>query len=236
MAENTTSKKLTWSGTKEYRTGVSHVALYVKGGDTATSSDYQPGVAWVGVTAINMSPSGAETTSLYADNEKYLSLLSAEEFGFTIEAYAYPEAFASCNGESELSSGLGAFVTQQARTKFGLACRTEIGTSTDNAGTTNADYEIHIFYNCTASPSGQDFATISDSPEAATMSWECTTDNEAGITVGSTPFKGTAHVRIRKTSANATKVAKLEAALFGTDNDDPYLPKLADIVTLMNAT
>lgn len=252
MAE-TTSKKLVWgnAANKRIHTGVKDVILFNKGtNEDNNTSDYKRGVAWDGITAINLSPSGAETTNLYADNNKYLNLVSAEDFGLTIEAYTYPDEFALCNGEKADALGTGStgvdlFVAQQARETFGLAFRTEIGDGNNAAESDGAPFELHLIYNITASPSGTDYSTISDSPEAATMSWECTTIPEA-ITGYN---KKTAHLRIRVTPQNVggtwTIPAKAQAlidALKGKDDSSSstsdgnysYLPTPAGVIALLS--
>lgn len=250
MAE-TTAKKLVWGAANKKRihTGVKDVILFNKGtNEDSHTSDYKRGVAWDGITAINLSPSGAETTNLFADNNKYLNLISAEDLGLTIEAYTYPDEFAICNGEKSdatvTETGTELFVAQQARETFGLAFRTEIGDGNNAAESEGAPFEIHMIYNITASPSGTDYATISDSPEAATMSWECTTVPEAVTGYN----KKTAHLRVRVTPQKSgttwtipTKAQKLLDALYGkddsssstSDGDYSYLPTPAQVITLL---
>lgn len=237
--------KIKWNDNakKEYRTGVKDVALYVKDGTTPQSytTEYNEGKPWYGVTALNLSPEGAEITSLYADNNKYVNLVSAEDLSFTIEAYAYPEEFAICNGEQMAmndNTGIGMYVAQQARKSFGLVFRTEIGNANNAAETSGAAYEIHIIYNATASVSASDFSTINDSPEAITYSWDCSTVPEAV-----TGFdKKTAHLRIRSDKCTANGLTALLNALYGTDGASPqagtpaYLPTPAKVIELLETT
>ena len=198
--------KLTWdeTGKRLYETGVSKGVLY----PIQTGNVYTLGVAWNGLTAVSESPSGAEPNDLYADNIKYLSLRSAEDFGATIEAYTYPDEWMQCDGSAEIATGVVA--GQQSRKMFGLCYRTELGNDTDGV---DHGYKLHLIYAATASPSERSYQTINDSPEAITFSWEITT---APIEVGE-GFKPTACITIDSTKADATKLAALEAILYGTD-------------------
>jgi hypothetical protein len=202
---------LTWDGTGDrfFETGVSKGVLFPVKADG--SGDYDKGIAWNGLTAITESPSGAEATALYADNGKYLSLTSAEEFGATIEAYTYPEEFAKCDGSAALGDGV--MVGQQARTTFGLAYVTQIGNDVDDK---DHGYKIHIIYGCKAAPSERAYATINDSPEAITFSWEVTT-----TPVGVEGLKPTASLVIDSTKVDALDLAAIEAKLFGTTGVSP---------------
>lgn len=213
--------KLVWDQTGErlYETGVKQGVLYVQ---DATGA-YPKGVAWNGLTAVTESPSGAEATPLYADDIKYLNLLSAEEFGATIEAYMYPDEFKACNGEAELASGVS--LGQQKRSAFGLCYKTTVGNDVDG---NDHGYKIHIIYGALAAPSEKAYATINDSPEAITFSWEVTT-----TPVAVDGFKPTASVTIDSTKADATKLAALEAVLYGSDSDEAKLPLPAEIATIM---
>lgn len=217
--------KLVWdaAGERLYETGVKNCALYVMGSD----GKYSKGVAWNGITAITESPSGAEATPLYADDIKYLNLMSAEEFGATIEAYMYPDEFKVCNGEAELADGVA--IGQQARKTFALAYKTTIGNDTEN---NDHGYKIHIVYGCLAAPSERAYATINDSPEAITFSWEVTT-----TPVNVTGAKPTSIVTIDSTKCDKDKLAELEAKLFGGegDNADPTLVLPDEIKTMMTA-
>lgn len=212
--------KLTWdaSGERLYETGVKQGVLYVMG-----STGYGNGVAWNGLTAITESPSGAESTPLYADDIKYLDLRSTEEFGATIEAYTYPDEFAACDGSASLADGVS--IGQQARKMFGLCYRTTVGNDTDG---TDHGYKLHLIYGATASPSEKAYETINDSPEAITFSWEITT-----TPVSVTGFKPTASITIDSTKADPTCLAALEAKLYGGESSEPTLPLPDEVKTLM---
>ena len=214
--------KIVWDQTGErlYETGVNHGVLYIP-----TSGAYSKGVAWNGLTAVTESPSGAEATALYADDIKYLNLMSAEEFACTIEAYTYPDEFAECDGSASLVAGVN--IGQQPRKTFGLCYRTTIGNDTDG----NAyGYKLHMVYGCLASPSEKAYATINDSPEANTFSWEVST-----TPVNVTGHKPTAFLTIDSTKADPTKLAALEDILYGKDQVEPRLPLPDEIATLMAA-
>lgn len=197
--------KLKWDQTGErlYETGVRNGVLYPLG----ASGTYPKGVAWNGLTAVTESPSGAEATPLYADDIKYLNLMSTEEFGATIEAYTYPDEFAECDGSAALATGVQ--IGQQARKTFGLCYRTALGN--DVVGN-DYGYKLHIIYGALAAPSEKAYATINDSPEAITFSWEVTT-----TPVNVTGFKPTASITIDSTKVNAAKLAALEEILYGKD-------------------
>ena len=217
--------KIEWDKTGErfYETGVKNGVLYVQEGGL-----YQKGVAWNGLTAVTESPSGAEATPLYADDIKYLNLLSTEEFGATIEAYTYPDEFAACDGSAALADGV--MIGQQARKTFGLCYRTTIGNDTEG---NDHGYKLHIIYGALAAPSEKAYATINDSPEAITFSWEVTT-----TPVNVTGAKPTASITIDSTKADPTKLAALEDILYGKDGEpgnEPRLPLPDEIKTLMTA-
>ena len=217
--------KIKWDKTGEhfYETGVKNGVLYVQEGGA-----YPKGVAWNGLTAVTESPSGAEATPLYADDIKYLNLLSAEEFGATIEAYTYPDEFAECDGSASLVDGV--MIGQQARKTFGLCYRTTIGNDTNG---NDYGYKLHIIYGALAAPSEKAYATINDSPEAITFSWEVTT-----TPVNVTGAKPTASITIDSTKADPTKLAALEDILYGKDGEpgnEPRLPLPDEIKTLMTA-
>lgn len=214
--------KLVWDQTGErlYETGVKNGVLYVQ----SSTGTYPKGVAWNGLTAVTQSPSGAEATALYADDMKYLNLYSAEEFGATVEAYTYPDEFAECDGSAELADGV--FVGQQARKAFGMAYKTVIGNDTEN---NKHGYKIHIIYGAMASPSEKAYATINDSPEAITFSWELTT-----TPVAVEGFEPTAYIEIDSTKADPTKLAALEAKLFGSTDGEAELPLPDEIKTMMS--
>ena len=197
--------KIVWdeSGKRFYETGVDHGVLYV----LDSTGKYSNGVAWNGLTAVTESPSGAESTPLYADNIKYLNLMSAEEFGATVEAYTYPDEFAECDGSADIATGVT--IGQQSRKVFGLCYRTKVGNDVDGE---DHGYKLHIIYGCQASPSEKAYATVNDSPEAVTFSWEVTT-----TPVNVTGFKPTASLVIDSRTANATDLASLEEVLYGKD-------------------
>ena len=206
-------------GERFYETGVSKGVLYKQDSTGA----YPKGVAWNGLTAVTESPSGAEASPLYADNIKYLNLLSNEEFGATIEAYTYPDEFAECNGEVSLTEGVS--IGQQKRTPFGMAYQTKIGNDI------NADlgYKIHLIYGALAAPSEKAYATINDSPEAITFSWEVTT-----TPVEVTGFKPTACITVDSTKVEAEKLAALEAVLYGTESEEAKLPLPDEVLSIIN--
>lgn len=213
--------KLVWDKTGEryYETGVKQGVLY----PIQEGGVYTKGVAWNGLTAVTESPSGAEATALYADDIKYLNLLSTEEFGCTIEAYTYPDEFAECDGSASLAAGVN--IGQQKRKTFGLCYRTVLGNDVDN---NDYAYKLHLVYGCLASPSEKAYATINDSPDAITFSWEVTT-----TPVAVTGFKPTACITIDSTKANAEKLTALEAILYGANETEARLPLPDEIATLM---
>ena len=195
--------KIKWDQTGErfYETGVSKGVLY-----PYDTTGYGTGVAWNGLTNVSESPEGAEATPLYADNIKYLNLMSTEEFKATVEAYTYPDEFATCNGEAEL--GTGVTIGQQKRKSFGMCYQTKIGNDVDS----DLGYKIHIIYGALAAPSEKSYATVNDSPEAITFSWELST-----TPVEVEGFKPTASLIIDSTKVDATKLAELEDELYGCD-------------------
>ena len=209
------------SGKRFYETGVSKGVLYVQD----ASGTYPQGVAWNGLTAVNEAPSGAEATPLYADDIKYLELRSAEEFGATIEAYTYPDEFEQCDGSAELAEGV--VIGQQARKAFGLCYRTIVGNDVQG---NDFGYKLHLIYGATAAPSEKAYATVNDSPEAVTFSWEvtCTPVEVEG-------FKPTATVVIDSRKVDAEKLAALEAKLYGSDSEEAQLPLPAEIAAMFKA-
>lgn len=216
--------KLVWDNTGErlYETGVNQGVLYPQG----VNGTYPLGVAWNGLTAVTESPTGAEATPLYADNIKYLNLMSAEEFGATIEAYTYPDEFAQCDGSAEIATGV--MIGQQSRKVFGLSYKTALGNDVDG---TDHGYKLHLIYGALAAPSEKGYSTINDSPEAITFSWEITT-----TPVAVTGFKPTASITIDSTKADATKLAALEAILYGADLEEARLPLPDEVATLMEVS
>ena len=219
-----TTKKLVWDQTSDrlYETGVKMGVLYPQ--DEAGT--YPKGVAWNGLTAVTESPSGAEATALYADDIKYLNLMSAEEFAATVEAYTYPDEFAECDGSASIAKGVT--IGQQKRKAFGLCYRTVLGN--DVAGN-DYGYKIHIIYGAMAAPSEKEYASVNDSPEAITFSWELST-----TPVSVKGFKPTASIVIDSTKVDAEKLTALEAILYGSENADARLPLPDEIATLMAAS
>lgn len=212
--------KLVWDKTGEriYETGVNQGVLY----PIQPGGKYTKGVAWNGLTAVTQSPSGAEATPLFADNMKYLNLVSAEEFGATIEAYTYPDEFALCDGSAVLQPGVT--IGQQPRKVFGLCYKTIIGNDVDGI---DHGYKLHLIYGCQAAPSEKAYNSINDSPDAITFSWEITT-----TPVAVDGFKATAHLEIDSTKCDASKLTALEKILYGDDTTDARLPLPDEIATL----
>ena len=212
--------KLVWDkiGERLYETGVDRGVVYPQ-----VSGAYPKGAAWNGLTAVTLSPSGAEPTPLYANNHKYLELMSVEELGGTIEAYTYPDEFAPCNGAVEMTAGVR--ITQQKRKAFGFSFRNLIGSDTD--GDTHG-YKLHLVYGALASPSEDSNATVNDSPEAKTMSWEFST-----TPVEATGFEPTSHIEIDSTTVNAEKLAALEKILYGDSETEARLPLPDEVATTL---
>ena len=202
-----------------YETGVDHGVLF-RMNEAGTS--YEKGVDWNGLSAVTQSPEGAEESAIYADNTKYLSLRSAEEFKGTIEAYTYPDEFEACDGSAELSKGVK--ISQQARRSFAFCYRTKIGSDLNP----DLGYKIHIIYGATAAPSERAYATVNDSPEAIAMSWEITT-----TPVAVTNHKATAHLEIDSTKISATALALIEDALYGAAVSDSGLLLPDEILALI---
>lgn len=212
--------RLVWDQTGErlYETGVKMGVLYPQ-----EAGAYPKGVPWNGLTAVTESPSGAEATPLYADDIKYLNLMSTEEFGATIEAYTYPEEFAECDGSASLSTGV--YIGQQTRKTFGLCYRTVVGNDVNG---NDYGYKLHLIYGALAAPSEKGYSTINDSPEAITLSWEVTT-----TPVNVTGFKPTASVTIDSTKVEKTKLKALEDILYGSESEEARLPLPDEIATIM---
>ena len=213
--------KLVWDKTGEhiFETGVDHGVLYVIDDTLTASADYGKygtGVVWNGLTTVSENPSGAEPTALWADNIKYLNLMSAEDFACTIEAYTYPDEFMECDGSADLTPGV--HIRQQKRKMFGFSYRTRIGN--DEVGD-DLGYKIHIVYGCLASPSERSYATVNDSPEAITFSWEVNTTPVDIADIGGVSFRPTAYLEIDSRefteTADKAKLTALENILYGTD-------------------
>lgn len=213
--------RLVWdqTGQKTYETGVKQGVLYPQGEGGA----YPKGYAWNGLTGVTESPSGAESNPLYADDIKYLNLISAEEFGATIEAYTYPDEFAECDGSAEIAPGVT--IGQQARKTFGMAYKTTFGNDVDG---NEHGYKLHLIYGALATPSEKAYATINDSPEAITFSWEVTT-----TPVAVEGFKPTASLTIDSTKVDKDKLTALEAILYGGEAEEARLPLPNEVATLM---
>lgn len=211
--------KIIWDkiGERLYETGVKQGVLYPH-----SEGAYPLGIAWNGLISVTESPSGAESTPLYADDIKYLNLMSAEEFGATIEAYTYPEEFAACDGTSELAVGVS--IGQQTRNSFGLSYKTALGNDTEGE---SYGYKLHIIYGAQAAPSEKAYNSINDSPEAITFSWELTT-----TPVNVDGKKPTATLVIDSTKVDADKLAALETIIYGDDDVEPRLPMPDEIATL----
>ena len=212
--------KIKWDQTGEryYETGVSKGVLY-----PYTNNAYANGVAWNGLINVSESPEGAEATPLYADNIKYLNLMSAEEFKATIEAYTYPDEFAACNGEASLEEGVS--IGQQKRSQFGLSYQTKTGNDVDS----DLGYKIHLVYGALAAPSEKAYATVNDSPEAITLSWEIST-----TPVEVTGFKPTASLVIDSTKVEPGKLAALEKVLYGDETNEARLPLPDEVLSIIN--
>lgn len=212
--------KIVWdkSGERFYETGVRNGVLYVQENGT-----YPKGVAWNGLTAVTESPSGAEPSPLYADDTKYLNLLSTEEFAATVEAYTYPPEFEECDGSASIAVGVN--IGQQKRKPFGMSYKTVLGNDEEN---NSYGYKLHIIYGALAAPSEKAYASINDSPEAITFSWELST-----TPVSVTGFDPTASITIDSTKANKEKLAALEKILYGDTDTEPRLPLPDEIAQLM---
>lgn len=213
--------KLVWDkiGERFYETGVTQGVVYPQTKD----GKYPKGVAWNGLTAVSEKPSGAEATPLYADNIKYLNLVSAEEFGANIEAYTYPDEFAECDGSAEIAPGV--VIGQQSRKTFGLSYKTALGNDTNGA---DYGYKLHIIYGALAAPSEKGYNTINDTPDAITFSWEVTT-----TPISVKDFKPTASLTIISTKVDKDKLTKLEDILYGSGDEEARLPLPDEIAELM---
>lgn len=213
--------KIVWdeTGKRTYETGVKNGVLYILDGEGV----YSKGVPWNGLTAVTESPSGAESTPMYADDMKYLELFSAEEFGATIEAYTYPEEFEQCDGSASL--GKGVTIGQQDRATFGLCYKTTLGNDVKGSA---YGYKLHLIYGAKAAPSEKGYQTINDSPEAITFSWEVTT-----TPVNVTGFKPTASLTIDSTKIEPAKLQQIETLLFGDTSAEPKLPLPDEIAQIV---
>jgi len=216
--------RLTWdaTGSRYYETGTKNAVLYPF---NTTTNAYDTGVAWNGLTAVTESPSGADESAIYADDTKYASLRAEEEFGGTIEAYTYPDEFALCDGSATIAKGV--VIGQQARKKFGLSYRTVLGNDT---ALNEYGYKLHLVYNATASPSERSYATINDSPDAISFSWEFSTDK-----IAVAGFKPTSCLTIDSTKADPTKLKALEDILYGSATAAARLPLPDEVIALMKA-
>ena len=219
------SKELKWdlTGTREFESGVSQVALFPMGSD----GTYETGVAWSGVTGIDENPSGADATDLYADDIKYATLRSAERFEFTISAYDYPDEWAECDGSAEVEDCPGVYLGQQGRKAFGLVYKTKIGDDTHPG--MDKGFKLHVIYNSTASPSSRSYATINENPDAITFSWEADS-----TPVDVTGHKATCEITIDSTKANSTKLEDLIDLLYGTANSTSQLPTPDTVLSTMH--
>jgi hypothetical protein len=218
-----TYKILEWDkvGERIYETGVEKGVLYVY---DSVNKQYGEGIAWNGLTNVSEKPSGAESTPLYADNIKYLNLISKEEFGATIEAYTYPDEWAECDGSASIATGV--VVGQQKRKTFALSYQTRVGNDVDGD---DYGYKVHIIYGCLAAPSERGYATINDSPEAITFSWEVTT---TPIEIGE-GYKPAACITIDSTKVNNdTKMKALTDLLYGSATNNPTLPTISQLLTI----
>lgn len=218
------TKAIEWdaAGKRYYENGTDRGVLYVMD----DSGAYGEGVPWNGLTAVTESPDGAEPTDLYADNQKYATLRSAETFGCTIEAYTYPNEFMECDGSAQIAKGV--YAGQQERQGFGFSYRTNIGN--DTATKADDGYKLHLVYGCTASPSERAYETVNDSPDAITFSWEVTTTpiNVAG-------YKATATLIVDSRTADPEKLKQLETMLYGSETAAAKLPLPSEVITLMGA-
>ena len=230
------SRKIVWdkSGEKLYETGVDRGVVYTTRptGNDAAKYNFTGGVAWNGLTNVSENPSGAEANALYADNIKYLNLISREDFGASIEAYMYPEEFALCDGSSAIATGV--YVGQQTRKQFGFCYRTLIGNDTEGDA---HGYKLHLVYNCLAAPSEKAYPTVGDSPDAITMSWEVSTTPVSFDDGGTQKF--TASLVIDSTKVDSEKLGDLEEVLYGTAAEgsteavDAKLPLPDEVVSIL---
>lgn len=221
--------KLVWDkvGERQYETGTKRGALFIQDNTGA----YGVGVAWNGLTSVKQSPDGAEETPIYADDIKYLSLFSAENFKGSIDAYTYPEEFEACNGSSEILADSGVYAGQQERKSFGLVYTTVVGNDT-----MGNDYgeKLHIIYNAKASPSERSYETINDTPAAITFSWNFTT---TPVSVDDIPAlkRPTAYISVDSTKVDPAKFQSIKDLVYGTEAEEPSLPTIAEILAIVTA-
>lgn len=213
------------TGKKIYETGVDKGVLY----PISEDGTYSKGVAWNGLTKVGENPSGAEPTALWADNVKYLNLMSAEEYGATIEAYTYPDEFTECDGSKELAPGV--YAGQQDRKVFGMSHRTLLGNDTKG---TKYGYKLHLIYGALAAPSGKDYGTVNDNPNAITFSWEISTTPVPVTKIEG--VKATATLVINSTKTDAAKLKAFEDILYGTDDTEPRLPLPDEVITIVGTS
>lgn len=221
--------KIMWdrTGDRMFETGVDHGVLY----ERDQAGEYSTGVAWNGLTTVTESPSGAESNPQYADNIKYLDLISAEQFGATIEAFTYPPEFAKYDGNGVPTPGV--HVGQQNRRPFGFCYRTKMGNDVEGS---DLGYKLHLIYGATAAPSEKAHATINDSPEAITFSWEISTNPVVVGNIGGVEYNPTASLEIDSTKVDPTKLAALEDVLYGDADSDPSMPLPADVIAMLSGT
>ena len=211
-------------GERIYEAGTKKGVLYVKN----DSGKYETGVAWNGLTAVTESREGGEQNDQYADDIKYISITTNEDFKGTIEAFTYPDEFMACDGELELADGM--IIGQQKRYGFGFSYVTSIGNDTEDL---DHGYKIHIVYNAKCTPTEKSYETINDSPEAMTFSWEFSTTPEEVGEINGVMIRPTAHVELDSRKLTSTQLTAVEEALYGTENDDPYLPSVADLYEII---
>ena len=223
--------KLVWdaTGTRDLESGVSQVALFPM---NAAGTAYEDGVAWSGITAIGENPGGADLSDLYADNIKYASLRAAETFACTIEAYTYPDEWAECDGSAKVYDGV--YLGQQTRKAFALVYKTNVGD--DAHPGMDKGYKLHFVYNCTASPSGRSYATINNSPDAISFSWEASSTPVAVTGNDYKNYKAVSTIVIDSTKADATKLAALEATVYGGENTEATMPTPEQVLNAMKAS
>lgn len=220
--------RVVWDQDNErlYETGVDRVVLYKKNKTGGNAGQYGIGVPWNGFTGLSESPSGAEETALYANNRKYLSLYSNEEFAGSLKAYTYPDEWAECDGSAEIADGV--YIAQQSRTGFGLTYRTRVGN--DTAGD-DYGYKIRLVYGATASPSSKDYQTINDSPEAIEFSWDFKT-----VPVPVEGYKATSCLTVDSTKVTAQQLETLENILYGSETTDPRLPMPEEVISIITSS